>query len=418
MTSDVIIVFLSMCIVVSYAYGEIAKRTNIPSVLLLIITGIIIGQVLPLYPELNINFMPALEILGKIGLIMIVLEGALDLELTKEKRPLIYKATIIATIGIIGSIVTIGGLFYYLLDMPLKLAVLYATPLAVISSAIVIPSINNLANQEKEFLIYESCISDILGIMVFYLALNMVESGNMIGSLGDFSLKLLLTLVMSVVIGIGLILLFKFLETKVKLFFFISILILIFALGKILHLSSLILILAFGLFLRNHQLIFRGPLGGLMSRMEFVKMEKDFHIITRETAFILRTFFFIVFGITIDVGSLLDVSVLLISIMSFVLIILVRFLMLNTMAKNLKKVVQFVAPRGLITVLLFYSIPAGLFFEGFEPGIILYIILITSLYMSYGLITNSTAKDSKIEKEEVDEEDSTQGEIAEEPTGA
>lgn len=390
MSSYVIIVLLSIAIVLSYAYGEIAKRTNIPSVLMLIVTGIGIGQVLVIYPEYNYNFLPALEILGVVGLIMIVLEGALDLELSKEKRPLILKSTAVAILGVVFSIISIATLFHYLLEMDWRYAILYSSPLAVISSAIVIPSIGNLKNShDKEFLVYESCISDIVGIMVFYLSLNVVETGNIGGSLGGFTISLILTLVVSFAVAIGLILLFKFLNAKVKLFFFISILVLIYALGKMMHLSPLILILVFGLVLKNYKLFFRGPIGKMITRMEFVKMERDFHIITRETAFILRTFFFIVFGITINLGSLVDLNVLLISLMSFIIILIVRVLLLKGFAGKMSDVLVYVAPRGLITVLLFYSIPATAHQDKFESGIILWVVILTSLYMSFGLIRES-----------------------------
>ncbi len=389
MSAYLIIVYLSIAIVMSYFYGEIAKRTNIPSVLMLIATGIIIGQ----FANYPFDFFAALEVLGVVGLIMIVLEGALDLELTKEKMPLIGRATGIAVFGIIGSIVTISALFFYLLDMDLRMAVLYSTPLSVISSAIVIPSIGNLKKAEdREFLIYESCISDIIGIMVFYLALNVVETGNVIGSLGEFSLSLVVTLVISVLIAVGLILLFKFLNTKVKLFFFISILILIYALGKMMHLSPLILILIFGLVLKNYKLVFRGKLSNLMTRMEFKKMERDFHIITRETSFILRTFFFIVFGITIDIGTIVEINVILISLMSFILIVLVRVILLRAFANKMSEVLLYIAPRGLITVLLFYSIPPEIQMSQVESGVILWVVLVTSIFMTYGLISNANSE--------------------------
>ncbi|MFY0643204.1 MAG: cation:proton antiporter [Bacteroidia bacterium] len=383
MSNYLIIVYLSIAIVLSYAYGEIAKRTNIPSVLMLIVTGILIGQ----FTDFSFNFFSALEILGVVGLIMIVLEGALDLELSKEKMPLIARATAVAILGIVGSMATIAALFHYLLHMQLSLAILYSAPLAVISSAIVIPSIGNLnAESDKEFLIYESCISDIIGIMVFYLCLSVAETGNLGGSLGEFGINLVLTLIVSVLVAIGLILLFKFLNAKVKLFFFISILILIYALGKMMHLSPLILILIFGLVLKNHKLVFRGRLSNLMTRMEFRKMERDFHIITRETAFILRTFFFLVFGITIDMASIIDVNVLLISLMSFILILIVRVILLGSFASKMNDVLIYIAPRGLITVLLFYSIPASVQETKFQPGVILWMVILTSLYMTYGLI--------------------------------
>ena len=386
MDYNIIIVSLSVCIVLSYFFSEIAKRTNIPSVLMLIVAGVGIGQFLNSFPEYQIDFFPYLKILGIVGLIMIVLEGALDLELSKEKKPLIIKAFLLGLLGIFGSILIIAPVFHFLLGMTFSASVLYATPLAVISSAIVIPSVKSLLEYDKELLIYESCISDIIGIMIFNLIVSILQSNEIGSSLGEFTLEVLLTIVVSMLIGVGLVLLFKFLNAKVKLFFFISILILIYALGKMIHLSPLVLILVFGLILKNHHLVFIGPLKNLMTRMEFVKMEKDFHIISRETAFVLRTFFFIVFGLTIDLSSLVNLEVLIISLMAFIGILLTRILLLKWFAKEAAKVVEYVAPRGLITILLFYSIPKELSSDIFQPGIILWVVIITSVYMSFGLI--------------------------------
>ena len=386
MDYNIIIVSLSVCIVLSYFFNEIAKRTNVPSVLMLIVAGVIVGQLLNFFPQYNVDFFPHLKVLGTIGLIMIVLEGALDLELTKEKRGLIGKATMLAVLGIIGSVLFIAPIFHFLLNMDAGLSLLYATPLAVISSAIVIPSVVSLNDYDKELLIYESCISDIIGIMIFNLILSIMQTQEVGGSIADFSVEFLVTILVSFVIGIGLVLLFKFLNAKVKLFFFISILILIYALGKMMHLSPLVMILMFGLILKNHSLFFIGPLKNLMTRMEFKKMENDFHIISRETAFVLRTFFFIVFGLTIDLLSLVNFEVLVVSLMVFIGIYLVRILLLKVFAKQGTQVLEYVAPRGLITILLFYSIPEDLISNSFQPGVILWVIILTSIYMTFGLI--------------------------------
>ncbi|MBL6730345.1 MAG: cation:proton antiporter [Bacteroidia bacterium] len=397
MDYNIIIVSLSICIVLSYLFNEIAKRTNVPSVLMLIVAGVILGQVLKFFPEYNVDFFPSLKILGTIGLIMIVLEGALDLELTKEKSGLIGKATLLAVLGIIGSILFIAPIFHFLLNMDIGLSLLYATPLAVISSAIVLPSVVSLNEYDKELLIYESCISDIIGIMVFNLILSIMQTQEVQGSISDFGIEFLITVAVSFVIGIGLVLLFKFLNAKVKLFFFISILILIYALGKMIHLSPLVMILMFGLILKNHKLFFIGPLKNLMTRMEFKKMEKDFHIISRETAFVLRTFFFIVFGLTIDLLSLINFEVLIISLMVFISIYLVRIVLLKVFEKEGSPILGYVAPRGLITILLFYSIPKDLLSETFQPGVLLWVIILTSIYMTYGLIKH--VKGAEIEHE-------------------
>ncbi|MDC0580115.1 cation:proton antiporter, partial [Bacteroidia bacterium] len=199
MDYNIIIVFLSICIVISYFFSEIAKRTNIPSVLMLIVLGVIVGQTLKAYPEYNVDYFPYLKILGTIGLIMIVLEGALDLELTREKSGLIAKASLLAVLGILGSVLFIAPVFHFLLDMSIGIAILYATPLAVISSAIVLPSVANLLDFDKELLIYESCISDIIGIMVFNLILSIIQSNELGSSLSGFGIEFLLTIIVSLI---------------------------------------------------------------------------------------------------------------------------------------------------------------------------------------------------------------------------
>ncbi len=387
MTAYQLIFAGSLAIIASYLFSEISKKTSIPSVLMLIGAGAILGQ---FYPIDTAAIAQPLEILGIVGLVMIVLEGALDLELTKEKIPLIKKSLGMAALGLIGSVLVIGYILHWVFDMPAMTAFLYATPLSVISSAIVIPSVDQLQTNKKEFLIYESCISDILGIMLFYFIIGLLHNPDPVQEVTNFSLKLLITIVISIITSFGLIFLFKFIKTKVKIFLFLAILMGLYAIEKSLHLSPLILILIFGLMLKNNQLIFRGALANKISKMELKLMEHNFHIITRETAFVLRTFFFLIFGMSMVLSSLLDLKALLISIAITALMFLVRWILLKIFGKGIGKPLLTVAPRGLITVLLFYSIPSDLISTAFPDSVILYVVIFTSLIMTYGLIKNQT----------------------------
>ena len=342
MTAYQLIFAGSLAIIASYLFSEISKKTSIPSVLMLIGAGAILGQ---FYPIDTAAIAQPLEILGIVGLVMIVLEGALDLELTKEKIPLIKKSLGMAALGLIGSVLVIGYILHWVFDMPAMTAFLYATPLSVISSAIVIPSVDQLQTNKKEFLIYESCISDILGIMLFYFIIGLLHNPDPVQEVTNFSLKLLITIVISIITSFGLIFLFKFIKTKVKIFLFLAILMGLYAIEKSLHLSPLILILIFGLMLKNNQLIFRGALANKISKMELKLMEHNFHIITRETAFVLRTFFFLIFGMSMVLSSLLDLKALLISIAITALMFLVRWILLKIFGKGIGKPLLTVAPR-------------------------------------------------------------------------
>ena len=397
MSSYYLIIAGSLAIILSYLFSEISKRTSIPSVLMLIATGVILGQIFEFDTE---GLAQPLEVLGIIGLVMIVLEGALDLELTKEKVPLIKKSLSMALIGLIGSVLAIGFIMHLVLLIPLGEAFLYATPLSVISSAIVIPSVEQLEHNKKEFLIYESCISDILGIMLFYFIIGMLENTDPVKEVTDFGLRLLLTIVISIVTSFALIFLFKYIKTKVKIFLFLAILMGLYAIEKSLHLSPLILILIFGLMLKNNQLVFRGALANKISRMELKLMETNFHIITRETAFVLRTFFFLVFGMTMVLGGLANIKALVLSLIITGLLFFVRYLLLRWFGNRMGQPLLSIAPRGLITVLLFYSIPTGLQTDLFPESVVLYVVLFSSLIMTYGLIkgqkNNSELTEEKI----------------------
>ena len=187
-----------------------------------------------------------LEVIGNVGLVMIVLEAALDLKLEREKTGLILKSFIIATLGIAGSMFALGGFFLYIFPSTnLYTALVYAIPLSIMSSAIIIPSVGRLVGKKKEFMVYESTFSDILGIMVFYFMIG-ADGGAGEGSIfWEIALNIMGTIILSVIVAYVMVYLFQHLQMQVKLFLIIGILLLLFAVGKYFHLSSLLLILSF-----------------------------------------------------------------------------------------------------------------------------------------------------------------------------
>ncbi|MGC9331720.1 MAG: cation:proton antiporter [Bacteroidales bacterium] len=386
MNAYFIVIAASLIIIISYFFNLLAKKTNVPSVLMLIVFGMLIKQIMNLAGVGGINWFPYLEILGIIGLIMIVLEAALDLELTREKRVLIWKSLIIALLSLLLLGGAITGLLMWILNLDLTSAMLYAVPLSVMSSAIVIPSVANLIDDDKEFMIYESTFSDIFGIMVFYFILSgsEAESAKAMWMGGFFNV--LITVLISFVVSYGLILLFQNIKSENKLFLLVAVLVLLYAVAKQFHLSSLLIILIFGLILRNRHIFFKGKLDKYLKKTEVNEIYKNFRLITIETSFVLRTFFFVIFGITITLSSLFSFKVLFLSIVILALIYGIRYLLLLIFCRKDLYPRLYLAPRGLVTVLLFYSIPKEYLAESFDQGILLYVIIITNLIMGYALI--------------------------------
>jgi len=124
----------SIIIIISYGFNILAKKTNIPSVLMLISLGLILKAVISILDLKQIQWFPILEILGIIGLIMIVLEAALELKLTRNKLPLIGKSFLIALLSITVNVFVISQVFrLFYPDMVLLNAFIYAVPVSIIS---------------------------------------------------------------------------------------------------------------------------------------------------------------------------------------------------------------------------------------------------------------------------------------------
>jgi hypothetical protein len=223
--------------------------------------------------------------------------------------------------------------------------------------------------------------------------------------LSTVSINIAVTVTIAIIASYLLVLLFQKIEASAKYFLMFAILMLLYALGKSFHLSSLLIILFFGLVLNNTETFFIGPLKKMSKPKEMKESMHELHVITLETAFVLRTFFFVIFGVTIALITLISLEVFLISCVVVAVLFAMRFLFLKVFIKKDITPQLWIAPRGLITVLLFYAIPNGHIdnhgkvletysqqfdatFSAFDSGILLYTILITSLIMTVSLIMN------------------------------
>lgn len=407
------IIAASVVIILSFIFGEISKRTNIPSVLMLIVLGILAKLGLDAAGLGDQNFFPVLKVLGTVGLIMIVLEAALELKLERDKYLAIGKALLIALLGLVFSAWAAAEILsYFVPGMNATTAWLYATPLSILSSAIIIPSVTSLKKDKKEFHIYESTFSDILGIMLFYFLTSqlhgtqgweggdhlMAETSEYSSGVLAYGGKILLTIFVSLVASYIIVLVFQRIKNHVKLFLLIAVLLLLYALGKTAHLSSLIMILIFGIMISNMRLFFRGPLKKLLHYENAMHIYEGLHVVTMETAFVVRTFFFVIFGITISLATLFSVEVAIVSSLIVLSIYLIRFIILRIFIGKDILPQLFVAPRGLITVLLFYAIPEEVRNPNFNPGILLFIIIATSLIMTLAMVADKKRTSAAIRK--------------------
>jgi len=395
-----LIIIFSVTIIISYFFNLYAKKSGIPAVLMLIGLGVIIHYGLLLFGWESLDLARPLEVLGVIGLILIVLEAALDLKLKKEKISLIINSFLAALLGLGGTAYLAALVLNYMMGVEVLSALLYTIPLSILSSAIILPSIDEFEEEKREFMIYESTFSDIIGIISFYSVLAMVGPDTNESVYVEVFTNLVLTVIFSVIISYVLIYILQNIKGHVKLFLLIAILLLLYAVGGMFHLPSLIIILIFGIILNNYKIFFKGRLMKLLDKERVEEVLGDFKIITAESAFIVRTFFFIIFGWSVYLSSLFNFEVIGIGLLILAIIYLVRVIVLFLF--NGRDIVPqlFLAPRGLITILLFFAIPEDVGIGAEFQGVLLFIILVSCLIMSWSLVRQK----KKLANEMIDDE--------------
>jgi len=112
-----LIIVFSLTIIISYFFNLFAKKSGVPAVLMLIGLGIIIHYGLSLFGEKTLDLARPLEVLGVVGLILIVLEAALDLRLQKDKAALIIRSFLAALLGLGGTVYLASLTLSYFLDI-------------------------------------------------------------------------------------------------------------------------------------------------------------------------------------------------------------------------------------------------------------------------------------------------------------
>jgi potassium/hydrogen antiporter len=390
-----ILLALSGIIIVSYMFDAVAHHSRVPAVVLLIFTGILLRIVLD-YFHFSIPLLDMLlPIIGTLGLILIVLEGALDLKITRDNMGLIGRATACSLLGLLITGGLIATLIHYSFDADWRVSWLYAVPMAVISSAVAIPAAKALSPKLREFVIYESSISDIAGVLLFYALLE---------GQGNFGIRALTSFgTVGLSVGVGffsaiiLYWLISRIEAHVRFVPMIAGIALLYAGAKILHLAPLVIVMIVGLVLNNFLLVRPLPLVRLIPSYNFNEELDIFKHLVAEATFVIRTFFFILLGYSTLVSDLMHAQVWLVATALVACYLIPRIGIVYLCAGNKRiEPLLWLAPKGLITILLILSLPKSALIESFPNGAIMLLILMSALLLTYGNVRYG--KQQKAEK--------------------
>lgn len=378
-------IIISICglLLIGYLFDLTSSRTRIPSVIMLLVLGWTVKQLSVSLkigiPDLSF-FLP---ILGTVGLILIVLEGALELELNRSHVHLAKKSFVMALAPMMITAFVISLAFYHYGTYPFRTSLINAIPFCVISSAIAIPSTTGFLKADRQFVIYESSLSDIIGVLFFdFVALNEYVDFT---TVADYLVKVVIMLAVAFLATVALAVIMREIDHPIKHGPIMILLVLIYAVSKSQHLPALIFVLIFGLFLGNLDELRRFDWIKKLRPEDFDHEIHQFKQVSQEAVFVVKTLFFLLFGFLIETSDIINGNTIMWALAITVLIYLVRasFLKLNGLPLF---PMLFIAPRGLITILLFFSILAEHKIAFANKALTIQVIIMTSFIMMTGMI--------------------------------
>lgn len=384
-------VIIVLCSIMLIAYlGELSsERTKVPTVILLLFLGWLSGSITRLLdlslPDLN----PVLPFLGTIGLILIVLEGALELKAGRSKIKIARHGFLMAIIPLVLMTLIFGAVFAWYTGLSFHRGLVNALPFSIISSSIAISSTRNISASNREFVIYESSLSDILGVLFFNFIL--INESVDLNSVGLFLLQIMLIILISIFSVIGLSFLLGKIKNHITYTPIIVIVILVYTLAKAFDLSGLVFILVLGLFLGNLKEVKKiYIIDRIMERLDPGHLENEiikFKAITIEATFLIRSLFFLLFGFLMETSEFLNITTLPWAGIIVAFVYLSRFVLLKIFRLPVNPLLYF-SPRGLITILLFMSISPDLNIYFVNNSLLFQVIVLSVLVMMAGLLRN------------------------------
>ncbi|MDR2887894.1 MAG: cation:proton antiporter [Bacteroidales bacterium] len=383
MLTDYVILGLCVVVLLSYLFDITFKYSKIPGVVFLIALGIVL-QVIVNHTGIEIpNMRPVLPVLGTLGLVFIVMEAGLEIRFEKNKTRRLMQG--------VGASVVLMVLFVSILTfavmriwhLPLAATLLNVIPLGIISSAVAISSSGLLSRDQREFITFESSASDIFGILLFDFIIYHHQS--LSAGIIDFASKTLIIIPVAIIMAVAIAWLLYKMHYHVNHIAILTAVVMAYAIAELLHLPGLFLVVVFGLVLANNRFAQDTFINRLVDFNKFRNDIDSFKKILAELTFIVRSFFFIMFGFYVNLSGLVNVHSITVAAAITAFLFLLRWVFFLFFIRGSGKLVWF-APRGLITILLFMSLPDMFRIDVINEEVVTLVILMSIFVMMTGNI--------------------------------
>ena len=370
-----VIISLAVLIFLSHLFSVMFVKTRIPEVLPLLILGIILGPVFKVVTPADFGMVD--QVFTRILLIVILFESGLGIRISQIRNTW-EQSFRLTVISFAVTLCVVALLAKIVLGLHFAYAVILGTALANNSFAIIIPLISklNISNHVKTVLLTESTIGGVISIVVTITLLDMAKINSFEGSL--IIAKILYTFLVSFLTGSAAAIFWTTILSKVRklensIFLTLAFVLVVYSVCETLGSDGAIGAFIFGIVAGNIRSIRKLHGFKFIERFTMNVKSKAFNDTEKsffgEVVFILRTFFFVYIGISMQISSIFSIlcGLLFTAAVFLARIPTVNYIMEKQISRIDCAVTSIMLPKGLVTAVLASMIVQS----GLSGGVIL-----------------------------------------------
>jgi cell volume regulation protein A len=394
------LILVSFIIIIGFLGNYQFKRTGVPDILLLILLGFLFG---PMMQIVRLEDIASLTpYLADLAMIFILFDGGLvmNLKISLRETP---RAMLITVIHLV--LCTVAVTFFM---MSIGIEPMYGTLFGIMisgnSAAVLIPIVRSIKVSEEtvSLITLESTLNNVFQVVSFLTIIGLITVGQLdvLVAAQDIAASFSIGGVIGFIFGfVWLHILLKIKRESFASMLTIAIVFIAYYTTKYLGGSGALCTLLFGIVLGNEKSIFR-IIDRKVEEMVFNQYMRHFE---SEIAFLIRTFFFVYIGLSINITS--TIAMVYGTILSMILLgmrTLATYLStVHSPLKKERKIITVAMSRGLSeavlsVIFLNYGLPYSTLFQ----DIAFMVIILTNIMCTIGIyiFTHKTPQETRIEE--------------------
>lgn len=388
-----VIISLAILIFLSHLFSAMFVKTRMPEVLPLLLLGILLGPILNIVSPSDFGMVD--QVFTRVLLIVILFESGLGLRIS-QIRSTWEQSCRLTICSFIVMLCVVAILSKIVLGLHWAYAIILGAILADNSFAIIIPLISklNISNNIKTVLLVESTIGGVISIVLTITLLNMAKIQSFDPSL--IVAKIIYTFLIACAVGGAAAIFWTTVLSKVRklengIFLTLAFVLVVYSICETLGSDGSIGAFIFGIVAGNIRTIRKLHGFKFIERFTMNVKSKAFNDVEKsffgEVVFVLRTFFFVYIGISMQITSIYSMLCgLLFTLVIFMARIpSVNYLLDKSVSRIDTAVTSVMVPKGLVTAVLASlimqsGVPGGAVLQNTIYSVILFSIILATLF--------------------------------------